>query len=297
MGLSLEEVARLDPARWRPDWAVLGAASLALLAGYLLSGLLWGRMVTELGGPRISPGASCRVYFLANLGRYVPGKIWQIAGVAYLSREAGVRASLGTAAAVLGQGMALAGATLVGSGAFLAGGQRMRTLGVWALTAAGLLVIGVAVPPLFRRGMDLWFRLLRQEPPSGPDPGPGFGPRWLALYTLNWAVYAGSFWGLARAFGVGGGPVALASAFAAAYVLGYVAFFAPAGLGVREGFLVALLQPLGVGAGAAAALAVLARLWMTLVELVPALVVWGRGSGGSMHPREGGDVDGGEGAA
>ena len=66
-----------------------------------------------------------------------------------------------------------------------------------------------------------------------------------------------------------------ASAFAAAYVVGYVILFAPAGLGVREGVLVFMLSP-HLGAGTAGAVAAIARLWTTLVEIVPAAAFWGR---------------------
>lgn len=136
---------------------------------------------------------------------------------------------------------------------------------------AGGALVGVAtVPPLFRRVAGLWFRLLGQEPPDRLGRDPTFGLRWVTLYTVNWVLYGSAFWGLARSLGVEGGLVDLGSAFAAAYVLGYLAFFAPAGLGVREGFLVVFLQPVVGGPGPAAALAVVARLWMTLVELIPA---------------------------
>jgi hypothetical protein len=64
-------------------------------------------------------------------------------------------------------------------------------------------------------------------------------------------------------------------AFAAAYVAGYVAVFAPAGLGIREVSLVAFLAPV-LAPEPAAALAVVARLWTTGVELLPAalLALW-----------------------
>lgn len=297
VGLSLEEVSRLDPARWRPRWGVLGLASGALLGGYLISAILWGRMVRELGGPRVGVLDACRVYFTANLGRYVPGKVLQIAGVAYLSRGVGVSPALGTASAVLGQGLALAGATLVGALALLGSGQRFRTLGVVAIVGAALLVVLVGVPAVFRRGVDLWFRLARGDPPDALEADATFGLRWLALYTVNWVVYAGSFWGLVRSFGLEGGALEVASAFAAAYVLGYVAFFAPAGLGVREGFLVAFLTPIlgPAGPGGAAAVAVIARLWTTLVELVPAagFAASYLGIGAARAPRDG--IEGGEG--
>jgi uncharacterized membrane protein YbhN (UPF0104 family) len=67
-------------------------------------------------------------------------------------------------------------------------------------------------------------------------------------------------------------------AFAAAYVAGYIAVFAPAGAGIREGILVVLLQPI-MAREAAVVLAVIARLWTTVLELVPAgllVLVWRR---------------------
>jgi hypothetical protein len=67
--------------------------------------------------------------------------------------------------------------------------------------------------------------------------------------------------------------VPVASAFAAAYVLGYAMIFAPAGLGPREGFLIAFLTP-HVGAASAGVIAVVARLWTTVVELLPAGAFW-----------------------
>jgi hypothetical protein len=66
-----------------------------------------------------------------------------------------------------------------------------------------------------------------------------------------------------------------ASAVAAAYVLGYVAVFAPAGLGVREATLTLLLTP-QFGVTTAGAVAVTARLWTTVLEVIPAAIFWVR---------------------
>ncbi len=99
--------------------------------------------------------------------------------------------------------------------------------------------------------------------------------RWLAAYVLNWMLYAASFWMLVRSFGLDAPLAPVAGAFAAAYVLGYVVVFAPAGLGVREGFLVALLTPY-LGIGPSGAMAVVARIWTTILEVVPAAAFWAR---------------------
>lgn len=269
VGVTLADVSRLDERWLRPAWGRLGASSAMLLAGFLVSAGLWGRMVRELGGPALGFVESASIYFTANLGRYVPGKVWQLAGLAYLAERAGVRAPLAVAAAVLVQATSLAGATVVGAAALLG---EPRPLSGWGPWAAGGIVVALAIttlPPVFRGILGLWFRLTGNPGPREFRPGMGFGIRWVGIFAGNWIVYGAAFWLMAGSFGVEASFLHLGPAFAAAYVLGYAMVFAPAGLGVREGFLIAFLQPV-TGGGPAAATAVLARFWMTAVELLPA---------------------------
>ena len=276
MGLGLEEVRALEPGAWVPSVPVLVLATAVLVGGYFLSAWLWGRVVFDLGGPRLPPWVSVRVFMVANLGRYVPGKIWQIAGLAALARRRGVPAPTAAAAAVVGQAVSIAAATLVGMVGFVSSPAEMRAWSLAIAAAAAALVVAIVAPPCFRGAVRLWLRVTSTPLPehvSGLH-----GARWLALYVLNWMVYAFSFWLLVLSFGLEAPLVPVASAFAAAYVLGYVMIFAPAGIGVREGFLVALLSP-ELGVAAAGAIAIIARLWTTVVELVPAAALWLGGSG------------------
>jgi uncharacterized membrane protein YbhN (UPF0104 family) len=186
-----------------------------------------------------------------------------------------VPARIATGAAVLGQGLGMVAAALIGVVTLLGAGPTYRRLGAWIL--GGLAVMGVValVPPVLRRITGLWFRLARTEPPEGLRVGPSLVIRWGTLYVVNWIVYALSFWILVKSFDLPGSLAETGPAFAAAYVLGYVAIFAPAGIGVRESFLTVFLGPV-MGAGTAATLAVIARLWSTGVEVVPAGALWGR---------------------
>lgn len=289
VGLGLADLRGLDASAWKPQplWFLLSCA--LLLLGYLASAALWGRMVQDLGGPPLPALEAVRVFMVANLGRYLPGKVWQIAGLAVLAKRRGVPAGTAMGAAVMGQGIALVAALLVGMGALLSGPEDVRR---WGLPGAAVVVAAtglVLVPRIFRSSMGVWFRLARQDAPAGL--GSVHALRWLLLYTANWALYAFSFWVLAASFGHRGDVLPVASAFAAAYVLGYVMIFAPAGVGVREGFLVAFLTPY-LGVGPAGALAVMARLWTTAVELLPAAAFWVT----TMSPVSGTDSNGGEGA-
>ncbi len=268
LGVSVGDLRVLSPERWRPSLPGLAASSALLGAGYFISAALWGRMVLELGGPRVSAGTAFDVFFTANLGRYVPGKIWQIAGLAYLARREGIPAGVAAGSAVVGQGIGLAGATLVGAGALFAANDRMQTVGMAAVVVVGAVVLAASIPALVRWGVRLLMRIAQRDLTDAPDIGTTFVLRWIVLYSCNWVVYAGAFWVLARSFGLEGSFAEVGPAFAAAYVLGYVAVFAPAGIGIREGFLVGFLEP--IMGSSALALAVTARIWTTVVELVPA---------------------------
>ena len=269
--LGLGELRGLDRSMWLPSPLLFIAASLLLLVAYFVSAAIWGRIVRDLGGPGLPVADSIRIFMIANLGRYLPGKVWQIAGLAALAKGRGVPPATAAGAAVIGQGIAVVAAAAVGMGALLGGPDPYPTWGLVGLALVVLAALLLAVPTVFQRIVGLWFRLTRTA--ARPEVGGMHALRWLALYTVNWAMYALSFWVLARSLGLGGAPIPVASAFAAAYVLGYVMVFAPAGLGPREGFLIIFLTP-HLGAAPAGVLAIVARVWTTLVEVVPAGIFW-----------------------
>lgn len=279
VGLTFDEVAALDLGRWELRWIPLVGSVVVLAAGYALSGWLWARMVVEMGGPRLSPAAAVRVYMVANLGRYVPGKVLQIAGMAWLARREGVAPGTAMAAAVVGQGVALLGATAVGLGAFFGPNTAYRTVGWIGVGLTLAFVVATSVPASALVLERLWRRLAgaraggTDTEAAGDDPAarPGFGLRWTAAYALNWGVYAAAFW--LFFLGLEGWTPFLTAgpAFAAAYLVGYLFVFAPAGAGIRESALVVFLLPV-LPRDAALAVAVAARLWATVVEIVPAAV-------------------------
>ena len=280
VGVDLGLLGTVNTDEWRPRPILFSASCVVLVVGYVWSASLWGRLVRDLGGPQLPVWTSVRVFMVANLGRYVPGKIWQIAGLAYLAKREGVPASVATGAAILGQGIALIGATLVGMGALLGTNGLWQQIGwggrIASFGVAGTIIGAVVIPPVFRRVVELWFRVTRTEAPDeGLGPG-NVGLRWLILYVMNWGIYATAFWLLYLSFGEWRAFSQVGPAFAAAYVAGYIAVFAPAGAGIREGVLVVLLQPI-MAREAAVVLAIIARLWTTAVELVPAaLLMLGR---------------------
>jgi len=113
----------------RPGWLT---AALALgTADLFLMGWVWVLLFRSLGG-RVGTGEGIRVWMTTNLGRYIPGKIWQLTGLAlYMRERRGAGAAALTAAGlyqalVLGTGVAVAAATL--GSLFLADGALIPTI-------------------------------------------------------------------------------------------------------------------------------------------------------------------------
>jgi hypothetical protein len=289
VGFSLAELRAFDLSEMDVSWASIAGSSLVLLVAFLYSASLWGLMVREMSAYEVGFVASLRVFFTANLGRYLPGKVWQIAGLAYLARGEGVPPGTATGAAILGQAFSLAGATLVGAGVLLGLGRLPSLGGGWIGVVCLVILVATTFPGILKVLLPLWFRLARQRAPGGFRPDPAFGVRWLGLYAISWVLQGMAFWWLARGLGFELSVLEGVPSYPAAYVAGYIALFAPAGAGIREGILVVLLGPI-LGAGAAV-LAVIARLWATFVELLPALLLAGGYLGGARTE----DAEGGKG--
>jgi uncharacterized membrane protein YbhN (UPF0104 family) len=152
-----------------------------------------------------------------------------------------------------------------------------------------VVLLATTFPGILKTLMPFWFRLARQSAPGAFKPDHAFGVRWLGLYAISWVLQGLAFWWLVMGLGLELSVLEGVPSYPAAYVAGYVAIFAPAGAGIREGILVVLLGPI-LGAGAAI-VAVFARLWATLIELLPALLL----AGGYLGRAPSGESKGGEG--
>ena len=274
VGAGLEEALSLRLAVPDVSASRLVVATLILLLSLGISALLWGRLAGELAGRDVPAFPAVRIVFAASLGRYLPGKLWQLAALGVLSGRAGIDRRVGAAAGIIAQVFALSAAAAIGAPALF--GRSGDTTGATLALVGALAVVLVllSIPGIRSRGLELACRSAEATPRQALG-GHGFALRYFGMYVLNWLLYCGSFVFFVQGLGfLTPDMLPLASAFAGSYLLGYAAFFAPAGIGVREGFLIAFLRPeVGVGA---VGIAILTRLWMTVVELVPAggLALW-----------------------
>jgi uncharacterized membrane protein YbhN (UPF0104 family) len=247
----------------RPAW-IAGSAA-AVFVTYALQIEAW-RLILAGWSQHLGFGAAARTWTVANLGRYVPGKVWSVAGLVVLAQRAGVRAAPAAASAIVSQ------AITVGSGVAVVAAVAPHATSPLRLAAAALAAaatVGVLVWPPTARWLG---RLANASAPIAPL-RPGAALAAAALSAVAWLTYGGAFWLLARGLVASSAlPLPLAAGvFALGYILGWLALFAPGGVGVRELVLVGLLTPF-LGAGAALAVSVGSRVLLTVTEALSALV-------------------------
>jgi hypothetical protein len=233
----LGRISWADLTRWRPAPLPLLASFGLLVAVYIGHALLWRRILSDVGVGHPSARTAVRVWFLASLGRYLPGKLWQLAGLAVLSKRAGIPAGPAAATAVLGQfgflatGMLFLGLTLPQWRSVLAGGAATDAGGAAAddvVVFIGAALLALVAIPLWvlvatpaGHGFRGWI-IRRAGERAGERLRAAFALAdrvrvrdaliWAAGYALSWVVLGAAFALFVGAFD--------ASAFAAARYLG-----------------------------------------------------------------------------
>jgi uncharacterized membrane protein YbhN (UPF0104 family) len=269
------EAWRTADVRW--SWVAL-ATGLGL-GGHALAAYGWRRLLLDLG-LRVGYGWVLRVFLVSNMGRYLPGgKAWQMGIVGVMSTEKGLPALVVAGSSLLHGivGVAVGAILLLPLGGTLFGGAQA----LFALAAAG--VVGLIVLP----------RILRLFPKlraalAGRIPGidtVNSATMWALVWTAaaGWLSWGVALWAMAWALlPAPSPPVPLfIAAWIGPFLAGLLAVVSPAGVGVREGAMQAALAAIGLAPSAALLLTLASRIWVTVIEVIPAAVLLAarRGSG------------------
>ena len=253
----------------RPDWTWIGIATIVVLGTYLLLIETW-RRILEAAGERLPMSDAARIWFVSNLGKYVPGKVWSIAAMTVMARNSGVSPVVAAGSSIVVQL-----ATLVaGVGVILVtGAQAVNHPWIAVGAALGIILLLAAIPsflePLGRglAGITGKAIVLPRIPARAV---------WLAVASavISWISYGIAFQFFVKGVlgNAAGATSSYIAVYAASYIIGFLALFAPGGVVVRESVMVTGLVRFGLsGQADALAVAVASRLWLTVTELLPGL--------------------------
>ncbi len=254
------------PLVWQVRPVLLAGSAIVVWAMYALLIQMW-RVMLAGWGEALPFRQAARIWTVSSLGKYIPGKVWALAGMALMSQRAGIRPWAATASAVILQALAIGtGAAVVG----LFGSSALTAEYPWVRVVLPLLVAGsvaglaLLLWPAFVRRL---LALVRVELPGSASPGVRAVLYGVVANLVAWCGYGVAFWLLGRGLlELPGLTVGRAIAtFAASYIAGLLFLPAPGGIGVRESVVLLMLTG-AVGPASASALAVASRVLLTLTE-------------------------------
>lgn len=280
IGLAILDLGRRwesSSVRFEPTWA-LAALVPALLAPWL-QGQAWIRLIEHLSGTPVPRQAAFELYLDSQLARYTPGKLGLPAVRLAGADRLGVSVRIVGASILVEIASWLVWGGIVGAAFVLLGARAPE--GLISLVSP---VAGAALVPALL-GVVLLATLDRRRLPALARKalsveGAGALVPWSVpwIHVAHWLAWGAH--GTLLACGLGATPsvaVTVGGVLCLAIVLGFLAFLAPAGAGVREAVVGVGAAPL-LGAPAAVTAGILARASSLMADVVVWLLVrgWGR---------------------
>lgn len=236
-----------------------------------LTMLAWRRLLEDLGS-HLSIGPSIAIFGVSQVGKYIPGGVWNVVAAAELGADHDVpRRRSVTAMAVsilvsLVSGVVIAGLALAFSPA--------TALGRWQWVAwITPVLVTMLVPRVMNRVVAIALRVVKRPPLEQPLSTRGVLSA-TAWSVGAWVVAGLQVWLLATALGMPATFTTYALAtggYALAWVVGFLVIVVPAGAGAREAVLIAALTGL-LGTGAVLLTVLLSRAFLTVADVVFASV-------------------------
>lgn len=259
----------------------LVVAAASALASVVTTLFLWHSILRSLGAD-LEVKDSARVYFVGQLGKYLPGSVWPVLAQMELARRNNIRRRTMLTGSVLAVVLNLSVGAVIAC-VLLPFVSAEATRRFWWLLLCAPVLVAALHPTVVRRVLNRGLRLIRREPVTE------FITlraelKAAALGAASWLLLGIHIYALVVGVGVTG-PRAFASAVTAACVavaVGILLVPVPAGAGVREVAFVLVLSPV-IGSTSALLVALLSR--MTLIVIDVALAGAGALSG-RRHPAQ-----------
>lgn len=262
-------------SQWDDVVGALAAVSpltvvLAALVGLVyvsVTMLSWRAVMTDLGSPLSVPAAS-RVFFVSQVGKYLPGGVWNIVAAAEMGADHEIPRRRSVSVMAVSILVSIVTALLLAVGAVLLGPAEVRAAYGWVAWTLPLFLL-VLLPPVLNRLLAVALRLVRR--PALEQPLTARGVLRSALWALlGWILAGVQVWLLATGVGMNATVETFALAvggYALAWTVGFLVVVVPAGVGVREAVLGALLAG-QLGPGGVVVTVLLSRVVLTVADLL-----------------------------
>lgn len=199
---------------------------------------------------------------ITQLGKYLPGGVWHIAGKFGIYKARQLSTQKTTRALIFENTWLLSSATVIGTLFLLFSSRQMLCEFNALFCQSGInWMIALLLPVLWISALIIFEKAFFKDSPWNPK---DFVFTLLEMLVV-WISFGISFW---LVFPIHSGFLpAITGAFALSWLAGYVAFFAPGGIGIRE-YLLTLILATFFSSSEVAIYATIHRLIWVLVEII-----------------------------
>lgn len=253
---------------WRVRWGQLALSVALLTLSFAWAAYLWKRVLDRFASATAGFATLLRISFISRIARFVPGKIWQFVAVGQLSAGSGASARVMVTSMLVQMGFILLSGLITASVLLAERIPGVPANPALAFGGATVLALLASHPRVIGLCLTVVSKIVRR-PTLVWNGGWRDSAELVVLSLVLWAaqgvaffLFADSLVHLELADLL---PLTGINAFS--FVVGYLAFVAPAGIGVREATMASLLGGLLPG-GTAAVVAIATRLWSIAAELL-----------------------------
>lgn len=258
---------------WHVNYPLLALSLVVMLMALFLMSVVLAAIFGTFS-KSVSLAKAFKIAYLSQLGRYIPGKIWQVFGMIYLAGKEGISKTEAITSFALAQVFATPPAILIVCLYLIfAGNLSLEAFDItvigYALGAVVLISIIVLLKPSWLRGLINYLLARFGKDTISFQIRKKSGGKILFTYFIGWNLYGLAFYLFLISVSdfPAGHYFEAVGIFCTAYLIGYWSILTPGGIGVREAVLVLLLAPY-FSPGVAAAVVAFARLWSIVGELI-----------------------------
>ena len=260
-----KNVSEISSYDFELKYGYLLASFAVIVITYFLCFFIW-QWLTASFGLRVPIVKAARGWFLSYLGKYVPGKIALL--LVRMDAYDGYSTKKVAVATLLEYIIALVSACLIVLISLLFSSEILPDYIQWVAVLGSISLLILLYPPLLRKIVNWILKLMKKTPlnelPAFKDIVRFVGSYMVATLVAGFALFLilNSLSPVSFKY-----YIIITGVYSIAGLVGIAAFFAPSGIGVREGVII-LLLPAFIPEPAVIVGAIVMRLITTLTELI-----------------------------
>lgn len=261
------------------DWSTLRFQPVQTIVGILIIfiALYVGALGVQyayknLDSRKISLAQAYVLITLPSFGKYLPGKVFAITGYSIIAKKFRISIKVSSTVALLMMGLSLASMSLIGMLLLILKKQQVEIPNILFEGGASAIIIILIIllikPDMYWKIINLPFKILKKETLINSMSRVNI----IVIFTILLLHNGFYLLGVSTIVsGVVSLPFSIIPTIVGinciAYVAGFLAFFAPAGIGVREGVCLVMLSPV-VGSKNILIVTIMMRLIQTICDCI-----------------------------